>query len=283
MGRSDSVRICLLGLPKTGKTTFIAALWSFLSSGPPADAYRIAEYPDDPTYLNEIADAWARGDPMPRNSLGSEDRIEFTISRPAGAHLTLVLPDLPGETFLDAVVRPRIEETTAAAVVGVDLLLLFVNGESARTYSALGDMPTNSRDDMEVSPREFAIEELDSDTLNTELVQRMDFLLQTRTRPALAVVVAAWDAVCDTARTPRKWLTREQPMLAQLLMEYGRSSTVEVIGVSAQGANYTDDPAIVEQLADIRPWGCDAGGERTDICGPLVWFNQTGGNAVGET
>jgi hypothetical protein len=291
-------RLCLIGLPATGKTTYIAALWAYLTSGLPEGGYRVSEFPDDPSYLNEIAAAWAAGKGMPRNSLGATDRIEFTIETPSGTNLTIVLPDLPGEVFRNAIIRPMMDEDSAAAVVSSDLLMLFVNGETARTYAALGDhqvpeIEVNVADESRAIPtsepnepgessvdrntgtsREFAIEDLDSDTLNTELLHRLIYLTREVGLPPLAVVVSAWDAHHCSGDSPAVWLAREQPMLSQAIEEIGRSVAVGVVGVSGQGANYKDDPTITRKLASERPWGCDASGAVTDIAGPLVWHDS---------
>ncbi|MGZ4314204.1 MAG: TRAFAC clade GTPase domain-containing protein [Gaiellaceae bacterium] len=301
----DSFRLCLVGLPATGKTTYIAALWSYLTSGPPEGTYRVTQYPDDPSYLNAIAEAWVGGESMPRNSLGSTDRIEFTIETPARRVLTIVLPDLPGELFLNAVVRPWIDEDTAQAVTGSDLLLVFVNGEKAKTYSALGDQelphhepatneaPVGARSDSADPAQEsgagsapqspdiatsvdFSVEGLDSDTLNTELVQRLVYLTTEDGTPPILVVVSAWDSLHDPGERPEAWLRREQPMLAQLVEELRLTTQVGVVGVSAQGANYKADPAIIQKLAGDRPWGCDSEGNRGDVTGPLTWFDGLG-------
>ena len=264
-------RLCLVGLPSTGKTTYIAALWAYLTSGLPEGSYRVTEFPADPSYLNQIARAWATGSAMPRNSLGATDLIEFTIETPTSGQLTVVLPDLPGEVFRNAILRPMIDDDTAKAVNGSGFLLLFINGETAQTYTAIGDF---AHAESETTPRtDFAISDLDSDTLNSELLHRLTYLMRDQGLPPIAVVVSAWDAHHEVGVTPSDWLSREQPMLSQLLDEIGRSTSVAVIGVSAQGANYRDHPEITRELAQTRPWGCDASGTKTDIVGPLVWYD----------
>jgi hypothetical protein len=278
-------RLCLIGLPRTGKTTYIAALWAYLTSGLPEGEHRVTEFPDDPSYLHEIAGAWAAGKTMPRNSLGASDRIEFTVETPRGSQLTIVLPDLPGEVFKNALVRPMIDQDTADAVVGSDLLLLFVNAETAKTYTALGDygLPSENEGANGGSPsggaisaqrQEFSIADLDTDTLNAELVHRLAYLCRDRAMPDLLVVVSAWDVAASADQTPVDWLSSEQPMLAQLVEELSRSTRVGVVGISAQGANYEDNPAVTEQLSGERPWGCDEDGTKTDIAGPLRWYDE---------
>jgi len=243
MSERAPFRICLVGLPATGKTTYIAALWAYLTSGLPDGRYRVTAFPDDPSYLNEIATAWAAGRDMPRNSLGTTDRIEFTIETPDRAEITVVLPDLAGEVFLNAIIRPWIAEDVAEAVTSSDLLLLFVNGEKAKTYAALGDhevpqgeggglpsiarpaavttQDTSATDAVTVqiglglAPfSDFVVEDLDSDTLNTELLQRLLYLTQDNGPPPIAIVVSAWDVPDGNGDTPRFGYAANSPLSA---------------------------------------------------------------------
>jgi len=307
---TDSFRLCLLGLPKTGKTTYLAALWSCLRSGLAEDRYRITELPGDTAYLDAISYAWAAGDPMPRSSPEVSDHIEFTIEAPARPPLQVVLPDLPGEVFLNAVRRPVIDEGPGAAVLSSDLLLLFVNCQTAKMFEPLGDHPvdavetaeppapanegnidgpdstTPKPDDAgdgpggELDPpaprfREFDIGALDSDTLNCELLGRLEDLFGDETFPPLLIVLSAWDMyVGEPDLIPDDWLRDHQPMLWQHIEELRRTMTVGVVGVSAQGADYKDHPDIVEVDVKARSWGSDSDGRKTDVAGPLLWYHD---------
>jgi hypothetical protein len=306
-------RLCLLGLPKTGKTTYLAALWSYLRSELTEGMLRIIQLPEDTGYLDEISYAWAAGDPMPRSSPGVSDHIEFTIEVPDRPPLQVVLPDLPGEVFLNAVRRPAIDEGPGTAVLDSDLLLLFVNCRSATMFEPLGDHPADpaaaeppppangrgagppvitthqsmgesrSGDDLVAAGqtvpdvptlREFDIGALDTDTLNCELLERLENLVIDNGFPPLLVVVSAWDVYAAEAElTPYDWLRDHQPMLWQHIEELGRTKTVGVVGVSAQGADYQDQPDIVEADVGARAWGTDSSGGHTDIAGPLLWYH----------
>jgi hypothetical protein len=312
------LRVCLIGLPGTGKTTYIAALWAYLRSGLDDTKYRVLQVPEDTTYLNLIAKAWLERRDMPRSSPGVST-VEFTIQCPDGQATTVVVPDLPGEMFLNAVRRPAMDTGAAAAIVSSTLLLVFVNGQKATTFAPLGDQePPNGGDqdrdldDDEDTPfeedlpesalsgfeigiagdadepemtdhtralPEFQISDLDSDTLNTELMQRVVYLLRDRRLPPIVVVVSAWDVLDQTGKTPEQWLAHEQPMTWQYIDELKRQTHVGVIGVSAQGADYGDNPQIHQTSAKDRAWGRDAQLNKTDIAAPLLWFNPAAGTA----
>jgi hypothetical protein len=313
---TDNFQLCLLGLPKTGKTTYLAALWSYLRSGLPESQYRITELPDDTAYLDAISFAWAAGDPMPRSSPEVSDHIEFTIEVPDRPPLRVVLPDLPGEVFLNAVRRPVIDEGPGTAVLNSDLLLLFVNCRAARMFEPLGDHPVDPIQTAEPPPpanewiidqshttagqldgdasygegdgegpigeadpaarrfHEFNIGALDSDTLNCELLERLEDLFDDTGFPPLLIVVSAWDVYANEPDlTPYDWLRDHQPMLSQHIEELRRTMTVGVVGVSAQGADYQDQPDIVQADVQVRAWGSDPYGTKTDVAGPLLWYH----------
>jgi hypothetical protein len=318
---TDPFRLCLVGLPKTGKTTYLAALWSYLRSDLPDDQYRITELPEDTSYLDAISYAWAAGETMPRSSPEVSDHIEFTIEVPDRPPLQVVLPDLPGEVFLNAVRRPVIGEGPGTAVRDSDLLLLFVNSKSAWMFEPLGDHPADPNGEGAEPPppanewnddpapgadrategnnpvadgyeeheteggptaprfKEFDIGALDTDTLNYELIERLEHFLGDAGFPPLLIVVSAWDVFAnpsgagDEVYTPDDWLREHQPMLWQRVEELRRTITVGVVGVSAQGADYQDKPEIVEAEARLRAWGSDPDGAKTDIVGPLLWYH----------
>lgn len=318
---TESFRLCLLGLPRTGKTTYLAALWSYLRSDLPDGQYRITELPKDTAYLDAISVVWAAGETMPRSSPEVSDHIEFTIEVPGRPPIEVVLPDLPGEVFLNAIRRPVISEGPGTAVRDSDLLLLFVNSKSARMFEPLGDHPADPHaEDAEPPPapnewngdpadgvdqaaeeivrpadggepeteddrsaprfKEFDVAALDTDTLNYELIERLEDFLGDAGFPPLLIVVSAWDVFAnhgggdDEVYTPDDWLRDHQPMLWQRVEELRRTITVGVVGVSAQGADYQDKPEIVEAEPNVRAWGSDSSGERTDIVGPLLWYHS---------
>jgi hypothetical protein len=270
------MRICLVGLPATGKTTYIAALWAYLRSGAPEAKYRVPVVPKDTAYLNAIATAWATGSDMPRSSPGATDTVEFTIEIEDSDPVTVVLPDLPGELFLNAVRRPSIDAAPAEAVLTSDLLLLFVNGQRATTFAPVGDQepPTATSVPPDDEIVEFAIGNLDTDTLNAELLERLRYLLRDRPMPTIVVVVSAWDVLEEAFPSPAAWLEKQQPMTAQYLDALGTKTTIGIVGVSAQGADYGDEPLIHHKPVADRAWGRADEATKTDIAGPLLWFDS---------
>ncbi len=53
-------RIMICGLPESGKTTFIAALWYLLSNDEISTALTLESLPENRNYLNSLSRKWAR-------------------------------------------------------------------------------------------------------------------------------------------------------------------------------------------------------------------------------
>src|SRR5437016_344361 len=95
---SSSLSAMLVGLPDTGKTTFLAALWHVLESGETASALTLRASPSDSTYLNEIRQSWERAEPVRRTPAASIEDIVLQLQL-ADRELDLAVPDLSGENY----------------------------------------------------------------------------------------------------------------------------------------------------------------------------------------
>lgn len=268
--------VCLVGLPGAGKTTFLAAFWAATRDVPRPGAYSIVGFPADPTYLQKIADSWFDAKPVERNTTASVEPIELDLRAEGRMNLQLRVPDLNGESFRDAAAHRQIDKHVAELVGGSELILFFVNAATARTHVSLADMPPDPPSEKPPPPyEEFDPKKLESDILNAELLHLLPQLVPTPERPPpIVVVVSAWDTVDALQQPPRTWLSRQQPMFAQTLDEYARRAQVQVIGVSAQGADYESTPGVAQKPPDERPLVVDGSTRSADIGLPFAWFDD---------
>lgn len=270
--------VCLVGLPETGKTTFLAAFWGAAGdTSPRPGSYRIETLPDDRSYLQSIVQKWMVGEPVERNATGSVSPTEFGLCADGRADLLLRVPDLSGESFRDAAADRVIDEDLANLVGGSDLILFFIRVGTASTYMSLADLAPGSEDDEGTDQyEEFDPKKLSSDILNAELLQLLPEMRHDSAAPTpVAVIVSAWDEVPVSRQDdPQKWLSKEQPMFAQVLAEYARSAPVHVFGVSAQGADYERDSEVVTRPPAERPLVVDSTMRSSDIGLPFAWFDD---------
>src|SRR3954469_5056688 len=69
---SSEQSVVMMGLPGSGKTTFLAALWHQLESAEIATAFTTDRLQRDREYLNRIRDAWIAFEEVPHTSAGIE-------------------------------------------------------------------------------------------------------------------------------------------------------------------------------------------------------------------
>src|SRR5665213_1382220 len=97
----------IMGLPGSGKTTFLAALWHLVEAEEISCRLKLGSYKGDLTYLNRIAEAWRTFQKVPRTSqIGDTDVTINLTNRETGVQGSVFFPDLAGETF-DAQVEAR--------------------------------------------------------------------------------------------------------------------------------------------------------------------------------
>ena len=58
----------IIGLPASGKTTFLAALWHVIEADETECRLKLNRYEGDLKYLNAIAQAWRTFNKVPRTS-----------------------------------------------------------------------------------------------------------------------------------------------------------------------------------------------------------------------
>ncbi len=291
---TDAVRLCLVGLPDTGKTTYIAALWAYVNSSGPPERYHVVRPPGNAKYLTEIADAWVRGQPLPRNDSTDTPQISFGIGAEGQRDLEFALPDLRGEVFKTMVTKFQAGLTIIDLLTDADVLLFVVSAKNARTFGALAEVGWDPPPEGEPEP-DVDLEELDSDFLNTELLQKLCYLYAETVMPPVVVVISAWDRMVDawaaeeqlaeaegrepqsTPLPPVDVLAHIQPEFAQRIAEVARASPVHIIGLSSTGGDPEANPALLEQPLDERPYSIDGEGVRTHIDQWLVWFAEISG------
>lgn len=301
----SSAEFCLVGLPGTGKTSFLAALWALCGdAGAAAAALTLSNFPADAEYLQQIANPWFAGSPVDRTAVGSDKRIEIDLAG-LGGELSLRVPDLSGESFMDAVADRRLANEVAEVLSEADGIIFFVNAATATVPTALADLPplevhddgpaegghvaddggpdedegppegeNPTKDD---EPKEFDARKLETDWLHSELVQLIAEFRFDPPRAPIIVVISAWDTVEGLGMEPEPWLRHHQPMLAQVIGELRREIDVEVCAISAQGADYKSKPEIIEsppleRTVFVR--GEDRGADLTQV---IVWLGQMQG------
>jgi hypothetical protein len=284
----------IMGLPASGKTTFLAALWHLVEAGEMSCGLKLERYEGDLAYLNRIAEAWRTFKKVPRTSqVGDQDVVIHLIGAEDGRQATAFFPDLAGETFDGQVEGRRCRPTFVEGIEEDDGILFFIAAD--RKEDDLSIVELNKRLPMDALPVGPALEpqgkaagdeeranplEWDPKTIPTQvrIVQLLTDLLWppfASRRRRLAVIVSAWDLVDDLGLNPSDWVKAHMPLLAQFLATNGDAFDHVVFGVSAQGVSLDDEGAInraalLTPSRRIRVVGPEVEGH--DLTLPLIWL-----------
>ena len=273
----------MIGLPDTGKTTFLAAFWHVVRNADSVPgALQLASVQGDRTYLNKIERQWMACQPLERTKVaGQPVTIQVRESATGGA-VALSIPDVSGELY--EVVQwgrrecPREYADLAGTAAGA---ILFIHPHAtketdsiAQVDRALADL--SGRDDSAADAPLAKAEPWTAKRSPTpvKLVELLQFFLSHAPTPVrLALVVSAWDCVTERRMTPERWVETRVPLVHQFLAANDDRIAHRVYGVSAQGGPLEKaDELRAESNAVRRIRVVDAEGESNDITAPVRWL-----------
>ena len=269
----------IIGLPRSGKTTFLAALWHLIDAGEVSTKLVLDKLVGDHQHLNKIVEAWRRCEEVPHTSMAAEVSVSIHVrEQSTGRAAILGFPDLSGESFERQLTTRTCRPTYIENFEDAGGILLFLNADRAHdglTILDLGPVLEGVPD----AERLGQISEWSQKLVpeQVQLVELLQFLLRPpfrRGKRRIAVIVSAWDVVPEPRPSPADWLARELPLLNQFLVTNSGSFEFQVYGVSAQGGDVTSERR--QELLRRTPseriecQGPSAG--EHDLTSPIVWL-----------
>jgi len=237
--------IVISGLPGSGKTTFLAALWHLISvrEEPETKLKFESLRSGDHKHLNEITARWQAAREQIHTHAASEKLVSMNLKDPAGETFRVTFPDLSGESYqhmwearecgndlvdilrsghgillfahADKIVRPL----TVAEVIGKE-----------RRMGITGGVPGKPADwHPKFAPTQVQLVDLLQMLRSPQLNVRAE---------KLGIVLSAWDKVEIEQREPATYLTETMPLVDQYLKGGAGGWDYRVYGVSAQGGEY---------------------------------------------
>lgn len=281
------VRHLIAGLPRSGKTTFLAAFWHLMNAGEVSTKLELDRLTGEQEYLNTIAESWRRCEEVLHTSLQNEkESLSIHVRNPSTNHkATLVFPDLSGESFKSQVELRKCRQSYLDACDASGGLLLFVTADRAHDHLSVLDVISMTEGD-EASPKEDAEQVAEWSPAfipeQVRLVELLQFLQRPpfkRRRRRLALIVSAWDAQPNPKLTPEKWVRRELPLLHQFLRTNKESFEFQIYGVSAQGGSVRSAEVRGRLLRQTSSERIKCVGPNTslhDLTSPVLWLMEEG-------
>jgi hypothetical protein len=267
----------MVGLPESGKTTFLAALYEFARSVDSDGELSLREEPAERDYFFEISQSWLKLEPLGHSNVGVPRYAELPLIAADDTSVTLAIPDIAGEHFIEGWEGESLPEQVEALAGSAEGILLFVHGTLFKEPIALP--PGDEKEGMEASPRSDgpAWNPADAPT-QTILADLLESLAEIGTvETPISVIISAWDAVRkDLEIEPASWLQFKFPLVWQMLEGMSNRRPYAVFGLSAQGGDVRDSSERAE-LAKISPPHMRVNikrgdGTDCDITSPLNWL-----------
>ena len=257
------------GLPGSGKTTFLAALWHIVESSEIETCLRLkslnyAEY----AYVNNIRARWLRGLRQPR-TVGVAGTVGIDLVDENGNDVQVLFPDHSGETYDSMWVTRTCSKAVADYLKDRHGVLLFLRLEGmkrpvrlidvitteAEMQAALPRSRTSSNDAAPVlddqSEKAWAAEETPDQVKIVDILQLLSSRLSSPNEEKLAIFVSAWDAVGENL-SPAEFIKQELPLLHQYLTNAAHGFDIRLYGLSAQGGKYVEEGYKGEQPPGLR-------------------------------
>lgn len=280
---SNSTNLLFVGLPQSGKTTYLAALWHVLEDQSSTTKLKLKQLSGDRTYLNLIVEAWRACTPVPRTTLQTDDTtVALHLEGDGFGEFTLSVPDLSGEAFEQQIEHRKMTAAHAALFRGANGVILFVHPDVKKgtqisdqdqiTASIGGATAAESGASGHAAvPVPWKVEMLPTQAKLVELLQFLLGLVDQRL--SVAVVVSAWDLVADVGQTPLEYVSGRMPLLRQFLDANDDIVDHAVFGISAQGGAIPDDKSKLLELESLKRIKVCHGSESDhDITKPLAWL-----------
>lgn len=236
--------VSIVGLPGSGKTTFLAALWHLIRSDEIPTRLRFSSMSDqDYAYLNKIVKLWRKATEQGRTQIAGTKSISMNLVDAADQQIRVTFPDVPGEDYRTMWEDRKVDDALAENLCAGNIMLL-VNGDRIKA-------PAWITERMEVANKvEQAPEEEPVDweaRLAPTQVQLVDLLQHMMRKPLdrgprrIAVMIGAWDQVEDEGLSPNEFQAAKLPLLDQYLKSGRDGWTFRTYGLSAQGGEFDEN------------------------------------------
>ena len=282
--------VAFLGLPRTGKSTYLGALWQLVQDPAESTIFE-RDVTGDRSYLQQLGEQVARGKEIGRTEVSSVEGMRLTLGFDEG-DITVHIPDLGGETLRmlveDRIWHPGLEATVAASRA----MLLFVHPEEVRlpmtiamADEILSDLQSSPDTDppasvtghdadhsTELEPPKFQSASACTVARCVDALENIFFSQRSRWPIRLGIVISAWDTV-EGSLTPESWLKDRAPALDS----FARANTDMIewsfYGVSAQGGTLPAqrDELLAQGSVRDRAYAQNASGATVPVTEPLRW------------
>lgn len=274
--------IIFSGLPNSGKTTFIAALWYSIFNRTDEGGYVCDSLENtENSYLHAITESWMLCNDVIRTAQHRPENVIIKIKNDSkNDRIILNIPDISGETFNSQFAQREWDENFDSIIKEAQGLLLFVDPRDKQNMPRLIFAESEYYrifDDGGINEKPKAPW---TEKLAPSQVKLVDFLqmLEMHNQGVInkiSVIISCWDLV-PSGNNPEAWCQKQLPLLFQYLKS-NEHLKVKYFGVSSQGGAYDDEnlkTALLTKEPVDRIVVTDGIESSNDILKPILWITN---------
>jgi hypothetical protein len=275
---SEQRTVSLIGLPRTGKSTYVGALW-LLVQDPKVKDIREEDFTGDRSYINWLSQQVADGIVIDRTEVDSDQGLSMKLDFAGKGTVQLDMPDLAGEAARELVEQRVWHRPLGDAISRSDALMLFVHPDKTRAPSpanlATSVATASERNAEEGEPRKGPEFTAAQACTAAKLVEVLENVLDLRSDiwpVPVALVISAWDRRSNPELTPRRWLDDRLPGVSGFMDTNPDVIRPAVFGVSAQGGRLPEErDTLMKMDVAERVFAADGDGNSIPLFAPLQW------------
>lgn len=278
--------VAIVGLPESGKTTLLAAIWHMVREPGSTTALKFGGLSQgNYEHINGLAKRWRAGKKQQRTQTSGVKIVSMQLKTADGRAFEVSFPDMPGEDFSEMWEKRELDRSISSTLLAPAIALV-VNGDTIKFPAWIVErMNLAKAAGMEAPLAKVVDWSPNLAPTQVQVVALLQFLMSGELDVGprrLAVLISAWDEVEGEGLDPEEVLSIKLPLLDQYLRNGRDPWTWRVWGVSAQGGVYEDQDkdehiAATDALREIeRPSDrikvVDGKTVNTDITLPLEWL-----------
>jgi hypothetical protein len=283
---NGSPDIAIIGLPESGKTTLLAAIWHMVREAGSVTALKFDGLSEgNYEHINNLAKRWRAGKKQQRTQTSGMKVVKMRLKDSAGRSVEVSFPDMPGEDFSGMWEKRELDQSMSSTLSAAAIVLI-VNGDTIRFPAWIVEqMAVAKGAGLQAVQARVVDWSADLAPTQVQVVELLQFLMSGSLDVGarrLVVMISAWDEVEGDGLEPAEVLAVKLPLLDQYLRNARDPWTWRVWGISAQGGVYEDSDKgekfeATAALRDLeRPSDrikvVDGKIVSTDITQPLEWL-----------
>jgi Double-GTPase 1 len=257
--QTHSNKCILMGLPQSGKSTFLAALWHVVESGEVDNSIKVNFLPIERDYLNKLRELWESCLPLERNKADFIQKIVLNITNNRNQVISdFIVPDVSGEMFELQFESRKLSSGYVEMLRSINGVLLFIDPDRLIKPILISEAfplicencgPLTVQNNIKPWTHKGA----PTQVVLVDLLQIITTYLDSGIK--LGVIISAWDLIIEAPDpeykklTPSEWLEKELPLLSQYIKANSNYFEAQTFGVSAQGSKYTENNLKLQSLS----------------------------------